>query len=85
MVQNMQGKRLRYQAYSVEEASSMLGTFGWTELLIVFPLYFLPAFIAIARRNTGRKQVLRVFLVNLLLGWTIAGWIVALVMSFDRG
>jgi hypothetical protein len=41
-------------------------------------LYFLPTIIAIVRKmpNTGS-----VFVVNLFLGWTFIGWIVALVMA----
>jgi hypothetical protein len=41
-------------------------------------LYFLPSIIAISRdhRNAGP-----IFLLNLLLGWTFIGWVVALVWS----
>ena len=47
-------------------------------LLIVLPLYFLPTIIAAARRcrTTGW-----VFLIDLLLGWTLIGWVVALVIA----
>ena len=39
-------------------------------------LYFLPSIIA------HRKQAfLGIFLVNLLLGWTVIGWIVALIWA----
>ncbi|MCX5101012.1 MULTISPECIES: superinfection immunity protein [unclassified Streptomyces] len=41
------------------------------------PLYFLPFFIAAGRGvNTGS-----VFVINLFLGWTFIGWVVALAMS----
>ena len=45
---------------------------------VVFLGYFLPTFIASARQrpNTGG-----VFIVNLLTGWLVIGWIVALVMA----
>lgn len=40
--------------------------------------YMLPWAIAALR---GNANTWRVFWVNLLLGWTVIGWIVALVMS----
>jgi threonine/homoserine/homoserine lactone efflux protein len=45
---------------------------------IFFVLAFLPSIIAVIRHNhaTGR-----IFLLNLLLGWTGIGWIVALVWA----
>ena len=45
------------------------------EFLIVVVLYFLPSIIAIVRR---RKNVAAICAVNLLLGLTVLGWIVAL-------
>jgi Superinfection immunity protein len=54
----------------------------WVVILIsgifCLGLYFLPTIIAIVRKmpNTGS-----VFVVNLFLGWTFIGWIVALVMA----
>ena len=41
-------------------------------------VYFLPAFVAFLNRhhNTGA-----IFVLNLLLGWTLLGWIAALVWS----
>ena len=41
-------------------------------------LYFLPAIIA-AVRNTHNSTA--ILLVNLFLGWTFVGWVVALVMA----
>ncbi len=43
--------------------------------------YMLPWAIAAIR---GNANAWRVFWVNLLLGWTIIGWIVALVMSIKE-
>ena len=47
-------------------------------LFLIFSvlLYFLPTLIA-----RGKPQVLAVFLVNLLLGWTVIGWFVALIWA----
>ena len=49
-----------------------------TVVTVVTGLYMLPWLIAVAR---GKSNVWSIFAVNLLLGWTLVGWIVALVMS----
>jgi hypothetical protein len=41
-------------------------------------LYLLPTIIVLARR---KKNVLGPILVNVLLGWTFIGWIVALIWA----
>lgn len=49
------------------------------ELLYIFgalALYFLPAIIA-----WNKKSRTGIFLLNLLLGWTLLGWIAALIWS----
>ncbi|MYB76240.1 MAG: superinfection immunity protein [Chloroflexi bacterium] len=56
----------------------MLGTFGWTELLIMLLFYPLPAYIAVWRKH---PQTLLILLVTLLLGWTLVAWIVSLIWS----
>ena len=45
-------------------------------------LYFLPAIVAGFRdhRNTGA-----VFVLNLFLGWTFIGWVIALVWAMTNG
>ena len=43
--------------------------------------YFLPAIVAKARRHSDYTSIL---LVNLLLGWTFLGWVVALVWAFKN-
>jgi hypothetical protein len=45
-------------------------------ILILGLLYFLPTFIGQKKRNAGA-----IFALNLLLGWTVLGWIVALVWA----
>jgi hypothetical protein len=47
-------------------------------LLFGIGLYFLPAIIAAARQTHNTTSIL---LLNIFLGWTGIGWIVALVMS----
>lgn len=41
-------------------------------------LYFFPFVLAVARDTAARGGIL---LLNLLLGWTLIGWCVALVMA----
>lgn len=50
------------------------------ELLILIPflgLYFLPTIIAAAREHAQGP----VFALNLFLGWTLIGWVAALVWA----
>jgi hypothetical protein len=50
--------------------------------LVIGPgIYWLPLMIAV-RRGTGNK--LAVFLVTLLTGWTVIGWIAAQIMASRR-
>jgi hypothetical protein len=52
------------------------------ELLIVVvvlgAMYFLPTFVASARHRPNAGGI---FIVNLLTGWLVIGWIIALVMA----
>ena len=41
-------------------------------------IYFAPALIAGYRRH---RNVTAIFLLNLLLGWTLLGWIIALIWA----
>lgn len=48
-------------------------------LLSIFTVgYLLPTTIAIIRRRTNTMAI---FVLNLFLGWTLVGWVVALVWS----
>ncbi len=47
-------------------------------VVLIFALYFLPTLIAFLRQH---KNSLAIFLLNLLLGWTVLGWVVSLVWS----
>ena len=61
-----------------------MGRIGLPELLLLFFLtvpYFVPTIIAMVRHKTN---LLAIFMVNLLLGWTIIGWIVALVWAVAK-
>jgi hypothetical protein len=67
----------------------MWGPFGWffgsifgiIVFIIALFIYFLPTFIAIGRNHRNK---LAIFLVNLFLGGTVVGWIVALIWSLAR-
>ncbi len=45
---------------------------------IGFVMYFLPSIIALAR---SKRDILAIFLLNLFLGWSVIGWIVALIWA----
>ena len=54
--------------------------------LILFPFfgfgfvfYFLPSIVALVR---GKRDTLSIGLLNFFLGWTLIGWIIALVWAF---
>ena len=48
-------------------------------LILLVVLSFLPTVIALLR---GHHNSFAIFLTNLLLGWTVVGWIIALIWSF---
>jgi hypothetical protein len=47
-------------------------------LILATLIYFLPTIIALAR---GHLSTLAIFLLNLFFGWTLLGWLIALVWS----
>lgn len=46
--------------------------------LVGVGIYFLPSLIAVARQTHNTTGI---FLLNLFLGWTGIGWIIALIMA----
>lgn len=46
-------------------------------LAIFLCIYFFPWIVALLRKH----NTVGVFIINLLFGWTILGWVVALVMA----
>ena len=48
------------------------------EALIVLALYLIPALVAYNRQHPNAGAIL---ILNLLLGWTVVGWIVSLVWA----
>ena len=57
----------------------MLG--GTVNILVLMFLYLVPTLIAAARHRQNRIAICNL---NLLLGWTLIGWIVAIVWSLSR-
>ncbi|MBU1808714.1 MAG: superinfection immunity protein [Candidatus Omnitrophica bacterium] len=50
-------------------------------IVLIVAFYFLPTLVAFLRQH---KNKLAIFLLNLLLGWTVLGWVVSLVWSVMR-
>jgi ABC-type transport system involved in cytochrome c biogenesis permease component len=50
-------------------------------LTVVVLLWFIPSLFAFGRHHRNRWAILAL---NLLLGWTVLGWIGALLWSFSR-
>lgn len=48
-------------------------------LFLISVAYFLPSVIALLR---GKSNTFAIILLNIFLGWTFVGWVVALVWSF---
>jgi len=48
-------------------------------VLIALPIYFLPSMVALFR---GAEHGCAVFAINLLAGWTMIGWVAAMVLAF---
>jgi hypothetical protein len=46
-----------------------------------FVLYFLPTIIAFARE---KRDAVSILVLNLLLGWTMIGWVIALVWALRQ-
>ena len=57
---------------------------GWTPVIrialavVALALYCVPSFIAVNRNKRNKNAIVAL---NLLLGWTFVGWVVALVWS----
>ena len=51
---------------------------GLIFLVVVIPLYFLPTFVA-----RKKRQFIPILVLNLLLGWTLIGWVGALVWALS--
>lgn len=52
---------------------------GGVMIVVLVLLYVLPTMLAWSRRSSRRWKVTAV---NVLLGWTLIGWVAAMVMTF---
>ena len=55
-----------------------MGNIGVVLVIILVVVYFIPSYIA---SNKKKRNAGAIFALNLFAGWTIAGWIVALVWA----
>ena len=56
----------------------LLGVFFFPFFGFGFVMYFLPTVIALLRE---KRDKLSIFLLNFFLGWSLIGWVVALVWA----
>jgi hypothetical protein len=61
------------------ELGRIMGTL--TFLVPFLLIYFIPSFIAFHREHHNRTPIV---LTNALFGWTIVGWLVALIWAFTK-
>ena len=60
----------------------LFGSFiGILVFLLLLALYFLPTIIALV---TKKRNALAIFVLNFFLGWSLIGWVVALVWSVTK-
>ena len=52
---------------------------GMVMIIVLVMLYLLPTMLAWKRRSRRRW---RITAINVLLGWTVIGWIVSMVLTF---
>lgn len=58
--------------------STSADTFALPILLLALALYFVPFIVASKRR---KRNVVAIFWLNFFLGWTVVGWVIALVWA----
>ncbi len=69
--------RIDHTVSAIVASASGLSGISW--LIAILGLYFLPTIIANSRKVPNFGSVV---VVNLFLGWTFIGWVVALAMAF---
>ena len=73
------GGRVIVTSPSTRGKISMDEPFIWVLIgLAILGLYFIPSMVASERKH---PQLLAIFMLNLFLGWSILGWVVALVWA----
>lgn len=59
----------------------MLALFGIMAVLFLLFIYFIPTFVAVNRGHHNRAAI---FILNLFLGWSFVGWVIALTWSMTK-
>lgn len=54
---------------------------GLVALIALLVLYFLPSVIGVSRAHNNTAAII---VINIFLGWTFIGWVVALAWSFTH-
>lgn len=60
---------------------SRLGVPGTIGLVFLIGLYFIPTIVADTRNH---KNYFAILVLNLFLGWTFLGWVIALVWAVSK-
>jgi len=66
---------------SINGGLKMEGIGAFVIVIIGLALYFLPTMIAATEKKNNSTAI---FVLNLLLGWTLLGWVIALVWAFKK-
>ena len=74
------GERITFQGPKGEQMDTETAEVVWVLLVIAacFAVYMIPTWIAMFR---GHRNHLAIFALNLLLGWSVLGWVAALVWA----
>jgi len=65
-------------AYAASDSETGATIVAFIFLGIALVIYFIPTIIAVGRNHQSRMAIM---MTNILLGWTLLGWIVALIWS----
>jgi hypothetical protein len=63
----------------MDESLWLLG--GFFGMLVAIVIYLIPGIIAIVRKH---KHMPAIMLTNVIFGWTVLGWFVALIWAFTE-
>lgn len=64
---------------TLESAIGGILAAGMIYAIVLVLLYFTPTITAVMRKN---HNSIAIFVLNLLLGWTLIGWIIALIWAY---
>ena len=71
---------IRKRRYDMDSAAS-LGLAGILLLVVGIAAYFIPTIIAFKKERDNKVSILAL---NLLLGWSLIGWVVSLVWALKE-